>query len=97
MLSALVLTEAPAVVLLLPLLARALVLALRAELLTPAVAAVTKCVACDEALVFAMTVPAGKFVVAVPLGVAPAVETKTSFSVSGLCQNCGAHSMTTWY
>jgi len=95
--STLVLTDAPADAVLLPLLASALVKALRAELLTFAVDAMPWRDVRDDVLELAPTAPAGAFVVAVPLGAAPAVETKMSLRVSGLCQYCGATSMTTWY
>ena len=44
-----------------------------------------------------VTVPATAFVDWLPLTVPPAVLIHTSFSVSGLCQNRGATSITTWY
>ena len=44
-----------------------------------------------------VTVPATACEDWVPFTVPPAVLTQMFFRVSGLCQNCGATSMTTWY
>src|SRR5690349_20230822 len=45
----------------------------------------------------AVAVAAIAFVACAPLTLPPDVLTKISFSISGLCQYCGATSITTWY
>ncbi len=44
-----------------------------------------------------VTVPDGALVVAVPVGVPPAVLIQIWFRISGFCQYRGATSITTWY
>src|ERR1700761_3070314 len=89
--SALVLSAEPVEAAPRPELARALLAWLRA------VSVETDSAEAPEAFPPAVTVPATALVDCVPLTVPPAVLTQMFFNVSGLCQNCGATSITTWY
>ena len=89
-----VLTAAPVEVALRPVLASAFVAWLRA--VSAAIcAAVVDALAAPVVAVFAVTVPASALVAWVPLTGPPALLMKIWSSVSGLCQYCGATSITT--
>ena len=97
--SLLVLTAAPAEVEPRVVLARALVAALRAELdvLADGAGFATRKFAAlgDPSVAAALTVPAGAFELAVPLGGAPAVLTYRSRKVREFCRSFGATSIIT--
>jgi hypothetical protein len=61
----------------------------------PPVVALAVAVAVVAVAAFDVTVPAGALVVCAPLALPPDVLMKSCLSISGLCQYCGATSITT--